>query len=106
MQQFHTPIPKLIFPKTRLTGFDEPREDLVKAYGIWQRCHVSEKQKGFCDQLQHLTLHHGYDLEIIAHNQKHMVQIYLDCDVPEAFVCRFVYDVMPYIEQRQQAKNS
>ncbi|KAL7783426.1 hypothetical protein V8C37DRAFT_413728 [Trichoderma ceciliae] len=61
--------PELVFPTTPLIGFDERREDLVRAYGVWQRCQVSEEQKGFYEQMQYLTLHHGIDLDMIVSNQ-------------------------------------
>lgn len=44
------------------------REDLVRAYGLWQRQLVSEERKGWYDMMQHLTLERGYDLDIIASN--------------------------------------
>lgn len=98
--------PELVFPTTPLMGFNEPREDLVRAYSVWQRCQVSEEQKGFYEQMQHLTLHHGYDLDMIVSNQERMLKFYVDYDIPEGFAWRYVSDIRSFHKRRQQAKNA
>ncbi|KAL7917744.1 hypothetical protein ACQKWADRAFT_324403 [Trichoderma austrokoningii] len=76
--------PELIFPTTLLM--------------------VSEEQKGFYEQMQHLTLHHGYDLDMIVSNQERMLKFYMDCDIPEGFAWRYVSDIRSF-HKRRQAKN-
>jgi hypothetical protein len=98
--------PELIFPTSPLMGFDEPREDLVRAYSAWQRSHVSEEQEGFYEQIQHLTLHHGIDLDMIVSNQKMMFQFYMKHEVPKGFAWRYVSDIRSFHKLRQQAKNA
>lgn len=81
----HVSTPELVFLTTPLMGFNEPREDLVRAYGVWQRCQVSEEQKGFYEQMQHLTLYHRINLDMIVSNQQRMFQFYVEYKVPEGF---------------------
>lgn len=98
--------PELVFPTSPLMGFDERREDLVRAYSVWQRCQVSEEQKGFYEQMQHLSLHHGIDLDMIVSNQKMMFNFYVEHEVPKGFAWRYVSDIRSFHKRRQQAKNT
>lgn len=95
--------PKLVFPTTRLMGYDKPREDLVRAYGVWQRRQVSEEQKGWYEMMQHLTLERGYDLDIIASNPEWMYYFYTEeNDIPEGCAWSYVCDVKAFHEQRER----
>lgn len=79
------------------------REDLVRAYGVWQRLQVSEEQKGWYDMMQHLTLERGYDLDIIASNPEWMYYFYTEeHGIPEGYAWSYVCDVPAFHEQREQ----
>ena len=98
--------PKLVFPAKRLMGYDKPREDLVRAYGVWQRPLVSKEQRGWLDMMQHLTLERGYDLDIIASNPEYMYYFFTEeNDVPEGCAWSYVCDVRAFHELREEQHN-
>lgn len=67
----------MVFPTSPITGLDLPREDVVKAYSLWQRSYVRmEEQKEYYDMAEESTLEHCYDLNMIAINQDRMYRFY------------------------------
>ncbi|KAL7920858.1 hypothetical protein ACQKWADRAFT_297567, partial [Trichoderma austrokoningii] len=65
--------PELVFPITPLMGFNEPREDLVRAYNM------------------------------IISNQERMLKFYMDYDIPEGFTWRYVSDIRSFYLQTTAA---
>ncbi|KAI9155809.1 hypothetical protein HJFPF1_08398 [Paramyrothecium foliicola] len=98
---------RLVFPTSPLVGPDLSREDMVRAYSVWQRLQVStEEQKGHYDRAQALTLEHCFDLDMLGSNQERMFRFYMQHDVPEGVAWRYVCDVKSFLKQRQRAQST
>ena len=94
----------LVFPTTLLMAcFNKSSVDLVKAYVDWLRVDATEEQEGHYKLMQHLTLHHGYDLDCIESNKKIMHGFYTEQGIPIGFAWRYIYSVTWFRKQKVRA---
>lgn len=93
----HPASPLLVFQSSPLPACDLPKDDAVRAYTTWQQSQVgSEEQKEHYGTAQDLTLAQGYDLDMLAANQKRMYQFYIEHDILPGVAWRYVCDVQSF----------
>ncbi|KAH6988825.1 hypothetical protein BKA56DRAFT_611113 [Ilyonectria sp. MPI-CAGE-AT-0026] len=86
--------PDMIFPTSPSFHVQGSREDMVKAYVVWQQSQVSsQEQKGSYSLVQDLTLNEGLSLEMVYCNQKRFFRFYKEHGVLEGVAWHFVRDI-------------